>query len=122
MFVALGFIFAVKAGLVNIGAEGQILIGGTAAVATAVCLRGLPGPVPLVAGLLCGFAAGGSWAAIAGFLKARLGVNEVIVTLLLNYLAANLIEYAVDLTWARCGLTANGNGGFVIDLAECVEQ
>ena len=96
LFVALGFIFAVKAGLVNIGGEGQILVGGTAAVAAAVALRDLPGPVPLVAALLCGFAAGGSWGAIAGFLKARLGVNEVIVTLLLNYLAANLIEFAVD--------------------------
>ncbi len=96
LFVALGFIFATKAGLINIGGEGQILVGGTAAVAAAVGLGSLPGPLPLIGGLLCGFAAGGFWAAIAGFLKARLGVNEVIVTLLLNYLAANLIEYAVD--------------------------
>jgi general nucleoside transport system permease protein len=96
LFVALGFIVAIKAGLVNIGGEGQILVGGTAAVAAAVALRDLPGPIPLLAALMGGFAAGGAWAAIAGALKARLGVNEVIVTLLLNYLAANLIEYIVD--------------------------
>lgn len=96
LLVAIGFIVAVKAGLVNIGGEGQILVGGTAAVAAAVALRDVPGPIPLFVALITGFAAGGIWAAIAGWLKARLGVNEVIVTLLLNYLAANLIEYAVD--------------------------
>jgi general nucleoside transport system permease protein len=96
LFVALGFIVAVKAGLVNIGGEGQILVGGTAAVAAAVGLRDLPGPIPLIAALVSGFAAGGAWAAIAGGLKSRLGVNEVIVTLLLNYLAANLIEFVLD--------------------------
>lgn len=96
LFVACGFIVAIKGGLVNIGGEGQILIGGVGAVAAAIATKGLPGPLPLVIALIAGFTAGGLWGSIAGWLEARLGVNEVIVTLLLNYLAANLIEYALD--------------------------
>jgi general nucleoside transport system permease protein len=96
LFVACGFIVAIKGGLVNIGGEGQILIGGVGAVAAALATKGLPGPLPLLIALIAGFTVGGLWGSIAGWLKARLGVNEVIVTLLLNYLAANLIDYALD--------------------------
>ena len=96
LLVALGFILANAAGLVSIGGEGQIFMGGSAAVAMALAAKDLPRPLPLVLALVAGFAGGGAWSAIAGWLKARLGVNEVIATLLLNYIAINATEFFVD--------------------------
>lgn len=96
LLVALGFILANAAGLVSIGGEGQIFIGGTCAVAAALGTSSLPKPLPLVAALVAGFAGGGFWSAIAGWLRARVGVNEVIVTLLLNYIAINITEYVTN--------------------------
>jgi general nucleoside transport system permease protein len=96
LLVALGFILANAAGLVSIGGEGQIFIGGTCAVAAGLATSTWPQPFPLLCALIAGFAGGGSWSAIAGWLRARLGVNEVIVTLLLNYIAINITEYVVD--------------------------
>ena len=96
LLVALGFILANAAGLVSIGGEGQIFIGGTCAVAAALATASLPKPLPLLVALIAGFAGGGFWSAIAGWLRARLGVNEVIVTLLLNYIAINITEYVTN--------------------------
>jgi general nucleoside transport system permease protein len=95
LFPALGIALAFRAGLFNIGAEGQLILGGLAAgiVGTLV-----PGP-PLVAGfatLLAGMLAGGVWGGIAGFLRARFGANEVIATLMLNVIAALLATYVVN--------------------------
>jgi general nucleoside transport system permease protein len=96
LLVALGFMLANAAGLVSIGGEGQIFIGGTFAVAAGLAASDLPQPLPLICALIAGFIGGGLWSAIAGWLRARLGVNEVIATLLLNYIAINITEYAVD--------------------------
>ena len=99
LLVALGFILANAAGLVSIGGEGQIFIGGTCAVAAGLAMSELPQPIPLICALIAGFIGGGFWSAIAGWLRARLGVNEVIATLLLNYIALNITEYVVDQKW-----------------------
>lgn len=96
LLVALGFILANAAGLVSIGGEGQIFMGGSAAVATAIAVGDLPKPLPMILAIIAGFAGGGAWSAIAGWLKARLSVNEVISTLLLNYIAINFTEFLVD--------------------------
>ncbi len=96
LLVALGFILANAAGLVSIGGEGQIFMGGSAAVATAIAVGDLPKPLPLILAMIAGFAGGGAWSAVAGWLKARLSVNEVISTLLLNYIAINFTEFLVD--------------------------
>jgi general nucleoside transport system permease protein len=96
LLVALGFILANAAGLVSIGGEGQIFIGGTCAVAAGIAASEFGKPLPLVIALIAGFVGGGFWSGIAGWLRARLGVNEVIVTLLLNYIAINITEYVVD--------------------------
>ncbi|MGE0238892.1 MAG: ABC transporter permease [Parvibaculaceae bacterium] len=86
--VGLGFIFANRANLTNVGGEGQIAIGGT--VATAMCLYGgaaaLPGPLAFLVPMLLAAIAGGAWGAIAGALKVRVGTNEVISTLLLSFI------------------------------------
>ena len=87
--LALGF----RAGLFNIGAEGQILIGGLAAVAVGFSFAGLPGFVHLPLALLAGAVAGAAWAAIAGWLRAATGAHEVITTIMLNLTAMRLVDY-----------------------------
>jgi ABC-type uncharacterized transport system permease subunit len=95
LFPALGIALAFRAGLFNIGAEGQLVLGGLAAGVIGVFVPGPP-VVSIVATLLAGAIAGGVWGGIAGFLKARFGANEVIATLMLNVVAALLATYVVD--------------------------
>lgn len=96
ILAALAVCVPYRAGLYNIGGEGQIYIGGLAATVIGLSLPDLPAwlGIPLV--LLGAAAAGAAWAAIAGVLKARRNVNEVIVTLLLNFVAIHLVSYAVS--------------------------
>lgn len=91
--VALGF----RAGLFNIGVEGQIGVGWIAAVVTGFAITGLPAFIHLPLAILVGAVAGGIWAAIAGFLKAKTGAHEVITTIMLNYVSFRLSE------WLLCG-------------------
>jgi simple sugar transport system permease protein len=95
LFPALGIALAFRAGLFNIGAEGQIILGGLAAGLTGYFIPGPP-VVSIAATLLAGALAGGAWGGIAGFLKARFNANEVIATLMLNVLALLLATYCVN--------------------------
>jgi ABC-type uncharacterized transport system permease subunit len=95
LFPALGIALAFRAGLFNIGAEGQLVLGGLAAGVAGVFVPGPP-VVSIVVTLLGGAIAGGVWGGIAGFLKARFGANEVIATIMLNVIAGLLATYAVD--------------------------
>ncbi len=88
--VALGF----RAGLFNIGAEGQLYLGGFAAALAGAALSGAPAAVALPAALLAAAAAGAGWGAIPGALKARFGAHEVINTIMLNFVAFALVSYA----------------------------
>ena len=90
LLTGLGIIISFRSGVLNIGGEGQILIGAIAAAGVALKFETLPSLVlfPLV--LLSGAAAGGIWGGIAGFLKARLNVNEILSTVMLNQIAAQL--------------------------------
>jgi simple sugar transport system permease protein len=87
--VGLGFIVAHRANLTNVGGEGQIALGGIAS--TALCLYGgvaaMPGPLAWIVPLVAATIAGGLWGSIAGFLRVRIGTNEVISTLLLSFIA-----------------------------------
>ncbi|GAI75800.1 unnamed protein product, partial [marine sediment metagenome] len=87
--VGLGF----KAGLWNIGGEGQIYLGAT--VATAVGLIPLPVPawVHLLLAVMGGFAGGALWALVPAYLRAYRGVNEVCTTLMLNYVAGYFVSW-----------------------------
>lgn len=89
--VALGF----KCGLFNIGAEGQLYMGALAATAVGFGVRGLPGLIHLPLAILAGMVAGGLWGAIPGYLRARTGAHEVINTIMLNYIAARLLDYLI---------------------------
>ena len=87
--VALGF----RAGLFNIGAEGQITLGGFAAAMTGAALAGWPAPLLLPLCLIAAAAAGGLWGAVPGALKARFGSHEVINTIMLNFIAFALVAW-----------------------------
>jgi ABC-type uncharacterized transport system permease subunit len=91
--VALGF----RAGLFNIGAEGQIGVGWLVAAVAGFAFAGLPAAIHLPLAILVGALAAGLWAAIAGILKARTGAHEVITTIMLNYVVYRLSE------WLLCG-------------------
>ncbi len=94
LFPALAVAFAFRAGLFNIGAEGQLVIGGLAAGVVGAALRA-PGLVAIPAILCAGAVGGAIWGGIAGALRAKFGGNEVIATLMLNFVATLLASYLV---------------------------
>lgn len=79
----------------NIGGEGQLLMGALAASCVSLAVPGWPGWAIIVLVALAAFVAGGAWAGIAGFLKARLGASEIINTIMLNYVAIYLVNWLV---------------------------
>ncbi|MEA2621289.1 MAG: ral nucleoside transport system permease protein [Chloroflexota bacterium] len=87
--VALGF----QSGLFNIGAEGQLYAGAVLATLVGFSLTGLPGIVHLALAIGAGFLGGALWGFIPGILKARTGAHEVIVTIMLNYIAYRLVDF-----------------------------
>lgn len=95
LFPALGIALAFRAGLFNIGAEGQLLIGGLAAGALGAHLVA-PSAVAIIALLAAGFIGGGLWGGIAGWLRARFNANEIISTLMLNFVALSVANYLVS--------------------------
>jgi simple sugar transport system permease protein len=96
-----------RAGLTNIGGEGQVVIGLTAAGGVTLALGSHVTGVPaMLLMALAAAAAGAVWAAIASLLKLTAGVNEAISTLLLNYVAADVLSYLVYGPW----ISADGNG------------
>jgi simple sugar transport system permease protein len=88
--VAIGF----RAGLFNIGVEGQLYLGAFAAAMVGATWRLLPPTVLLPLALAAAAATGAAWAAIPGALKARFGAHEVINTIMLNFIAFALVSYA----------------------------
>jgi simple sugar transport system permease protein len=88
----LGVGLAFRAGLFNIGGQGQMLMAAAAAGYVATAWE-LPFPLHLIAALVAGIVAGAIWAGIAGLLKARTGAHEVIVTIMLNHIAFYLLAW-----------------------------
>jgi len=98
LLCGVGLTIAFRALFWNIGAEGQLLIGATAATGVAL-FSGLPGPLLLPVMFLAGFAAGAFWGAIPAALKAKLGINDVITTLMMNYIAIYIVEWLIHGPW-----------------------
>lgn len=96
LLASLGVFVPLKAGLFNIGAEGQIYLGGLGSALIGLSLPGIPSFIHIPLALLGGLILGGIWGLIPGYLKAKRGVNEVITTLLLNYVAINFVGYLVN--------------------------
>jgi len=91
--IALGIAIAFRSGILNIGAEGQMLMGILASSATAIAFASLPKPILVPLSILAGAAGGAIWGGIAGVLKAKLGVNEILSTVMLNYIAAQFYTF-----------------------------
>jgi simple sugar transport system permease protein len=105
LLTALAAVLAFRARLWNIGAEGQLHLGAWAAAGVALHLlpAATPRPLMLAAMALAGFLAGAAWGAIPGWLKGRLGVNEIISTLMLNYIALQWVCFFVFGPWSEGG-------------------
>jgi ABC-type uncharacterized transport system permease subunit len=106
LLTGLACALAFRMRLWNIGAEGQFLLGawGASAVVLAPLLpAGTPAIIVIPAMMLAGAAAGAVWGLIPGILKARLGVNEIITTLMLNYVALFWIQFWVFGPWSEGG-------------------
>jgi ABC-type uncharacterized transport system permease subunit len=98
--------FAFKAGLFNIGGQGQLLLGAIAAAAVGFGVKGLPFIIHMPLALLVGSLVGALYAAIAGALKTYTGAHEVITTIMLNYVAINITDYLADGPWKDEGIVA----------------
>ncbi|MFO1349619.1 MAG: ABC transporter permease [Gammaproteobacteria bacterium] len=102
IFIGLGTIFAWRSGFFYLGFEGTLYIGGAMAVwvALATAADGALGPLPGLAFFplvfIATFLADGAWAGIAGALRGRFGGNEVLISLMMNYLAVLFINYLVS--------------------------
>jgi len=97
VLIALGLCFAYRARVYNIGAEGQLVVGATAATAWATMgpLSGAPGPLLIVTSAVVGAAAGAGWAGLAAWFGNRFGASIVICSLLLVYIGQSLLQWAV---------------------------
>ena len=91
----LGIGLAFRAGLFNIGAEGQMVVGGLATAVASFAITGLPIWIHLPLALGIGLSVGALYAAIAGILKAATGAHEVISTIMLNLISFRLLDYVL---------------------------
>lgn len=92
LLVGIGICIAFRAGVINIGGEGQMILGGLSSIALGLAFPDAPGILMIPMALLIGFIAGGLWGGIPGYLKARFNVNEILSTIMLNVIAVQLMN------------------------------
>jgi len=95
LFTGLAAAVAFRMGVFNIGGEGQLILGAIAASGVAIALDGEPGWLVIAAMIVAGGVGGAAWGAIPGALRAFCSTNEIITSLMLNYVAANLATYLI---------------------------
>lgn len=105
LLTALGIALALRAGLWNIGAEGQLYVGALATTAVALYAPDLGAPLLITMSLVAGALAGAAWAMIPGVLRATRGVSEVITSLMLVYIGIQLTNYVLESPWSEPGST-----------------
>lgn len=96
---ALAFTVPLTAGKFNIGGEGQLIVGAIGAAAVGIMLAGLPLPLLLPLVILAGIVAGGFWAAIPAWLLYQFGINEILTTVMMNFVSFSLIDYVATEIW-----------------------
>ncbi len=95
VFTGLAIAIAFQGALWNIGADGQLIVGAMAAAALGPALGRWPHPIAIFAMFAMGAIGGALWGGLAGWLRARREVNEVICTIMLNFVAAQMLSWAV---------------------------
>jgi len=95
ILTGLSFAFAFRAGIFNVGAEGQLYMGGVLAALVGTSLQGLPMIIHLPLVIIAAFIGGGLWGLFAGWLKVKFEANEIITTVMLNYVANFWVSYLV---------------------------
>ncbi len=93
LLVGIGICIAFRSGVINIGGEGQMILGALAATGLGLAFPDLPGIVMIPLVLVVGFLAGGVWGGIPGYLKARFNVNEILSTIMMNAIAVQGMNF-----------------------------
>ncbi|MBT3337547.1 MAG: ABC transporter permease [Anaerolineae bacterium] len=93
LLVGLGICIAFRASVINIGGEGQMIIGGILATQVGLTFTDLPGWVVIIMAMFAGFLGGAIWGGIPGFLKAYFRVNEILSTVMMNAIAVQLMNF-----------------------------
>ena len=89
-----------RAGLVNVGGEGQLIMGAVAAAGVGIVMESsYPGPLVWIAMAIAGALGGGLWAGISAFLRTKMGANEAVTTLLMNFVANDVMLYLIYQPW-----------------------
>src|SRR3989454_6214305 len=103
IFTGLAVAVAFKCGLLNIGAEGQLIAAAFATAWVGLVLPGWPAIVVMLLAMIAAVVAGGVWAGIPGLLKAKFGAHEVITTIMMNFIAAGLVSYLTQYHYRKQG-------------------
>lgn len=93
LLVGLGICIAFRGGVINIGGEGQMILGALAGTVVGLALPNAPGLFVIPLALLAGLFAGAVWGGIPGYLKARFNVNEILSTIMMNVIAVQLMNF-----------------------------
>jgi len=112
VLAALAVAVPARAGMVNVGGEGQLVLGGIGAAGMSLLVDGrLSGPLTLVLMCVAGAVCGALWSAIAVALKVFAGISEAVTTLLLNYVSINLLGFLTFFSWKESTATGSGQPG-----------
>ena len=101
IFTGLAVAIAFRTSVFNIGVEGQFILGAFGSAVGLLVLQGLPAPIPLLGAIIAGVLTGALWGFIPGFLKARTGAHEVITTIMLNYVAIQVVLFGLRSDFLR---------------------
>ncbi len=93
LLMATGIAFSNRVGVLNIGAEGQYIMGAIVATWIALALQDFSGPLAVVSALILALIVGSLWALFAATLKAYLGINEIVTTVIMNWLAFRILQW-----------------------------
>lgn len=96
LFVSIGTVIAFRGGIINIGGEGQMIVGAIFGTAVTLQLDAAPAFVAIPAALIAAFLAGGIYGGLAGYLKAYFDVNEILSTIMLNQVAVQLMNFLLN--------------------------
>jgi general nucleoside transport system permease protein len=101
IFCGLAVAISFRSGVFNIGVEGQFVLGAFGATVAAIAFKDQPMPLILLVSVAAGILTGAGWGFIPGFLKARTGAHEVITTIMLNYVAAQVVLFGLRSDFLR---------------------